>query len=137
MLLKTSLVIAASLFGFVLAGWETQDPQETQIDNSEFMQRKLDYTRTIVDGLATENYDKIAKGAQDLMLLSQEADWKVITTPEYLKLSSEFRTTAQRLREQGSSQNLDGSTLAYFEVTLNCIRCHKQLRNPSLLDEEE
>jgi cytochrome c556 len=92
------------------------------------MQRKLDFTRAVVAGLATEDFEKISKGAQDLMLLSHEADWKVITSPEYLKMSREFRETTERLREQGRQKNLDGATIAYFEVTLNCIRCHKQLR---------
>jgi hypothetical protein len=117
-----------SVLGIFVATFGPQEPQDQQKNSSEFMQRKLDFTRSIVDGLATEKFEKITKGAQDLMLLSHEADWKVVTSPEYLQASREFRVTTERLREQGRKKNLDGATLAYFEVTLNCIRCHKQLR---------
>jgi hypothetical protein len=125
---KISLAVGLGLVGVFATVSGFQETQSQQKDSSEFMQRKLDFTRAVVDGLATEDFQKISKGAQDLMLLSHEADWKVITTPEYLKMSRDFRETTGRLREQGRQKNLDGATLAYFEVTLNCIRCHKQLR---------
>jgi hypothetical protein len=125
---KTILAIAVGVIGISVAISKTQEPQNQQKNSSAFMQRKLDFTRAVVAGLATEDFEKISKGAQDLMLLSHEADWKVITSPEYLKMSREFRETTERLREQGRQKNLDGATIAYFEVTLNCIRCHKQLR---------
>jgi hypothetical protein len=125
---KISLAVGLGLVGVFATVSGFQETQSQQKDSSEFMQRKLDFTRAVVDGLATEDFQKISKGAQDLMLLSHEADWKVITTPEYLKMSRDFRETTGRLREQGRQKNLDGATLAYFEVTLNCIRYHKQLR---------
>ena len=118
---------AAMVFGF-------QDQQPMQKNASKFMARKLDDSREIIGGLATENFDLISKSAQDLMLLSHEADWKVIQSPQYLKMSSEFRSSAERLRDVANEKNLDGATLAYFEVTLNCVRCHKyvRLKHPNL-----
>jgi cytochrome c556 len=105
-----------------------QDQSEYQKDTSKFMKRKLDSSRQIIEGLATEDFDKISKSAQDMMLLAREADWNVIQTESYLNLSSEFRNSAGRLREAAHENNLDGATLAYFEVTLNCVRCHKYIR---------
>lgn len=136
MLTKISFIVGVSVLGVLAAMAGVQDTQDIQKDSSKFMQRKLDYTRTVVDGLATEDFAKIRKGAQDLMLLSHEADWNVVTTPEYLKMSREFRETTERLRTQGQEKNLDGATLAYFEVTLNCIRCHKQLRDQTMKQTE-
>ena len=106
-----------------------QQEQEMEKDTTPFMLRKLDHSRDILSGLAMENYTLISRNAQDLMLLSHEADWKVITTPEYLKMSAEFRASAERLRDTAKSENLDGATLAYIEVTLNCVRCHKYIRS--------
>ena len=105
-----------------------QEPQELQQDTRPFMQRKLDAARDIVSGLAIEDYKKIGDAAQALSLLSYEADWNVIQTETYLKLNSEFRGAVQRLRDHSDEQNIDAATLAYFEVTLNCVRCHKYLR---------
>ena len=106
----------------------TQEQDDTRNAKAQFMQRKLDYTKEIVAGLAMEDYKRISKGAQDLMLLSHETNWKAVNSPEYLKASSDFRETVQRLRSASNEQNLDGATIAFVEVTFNCVRCHKQLK---------
>lgn len=120
------VVIAA---GTLLAGF--QEPQEIQKDTRPFMKRKLESTYALVEGLAIEDYQKIAKGAQDLILYSQETDWNVIQTEAYLRMSREFRESAERLRDNAHDKNIDAATLSYFEVTLNCVRCHKYLRENS------
>lgn len=105
-----------------------QDPLPTQKNASKFMARKLDSSRSIVAGLATENYDLISKSAQDLMLLSHESNWNVIQSQQYLRMSNDFRRSAERLRDAANEKNIDGSTLEFFDVTLNCVRCHKYVR---------
>ena len=137
MFVKTYFAAAAILIGALTATLGIQEKREIQEGPTPFMLRKLEYSKNIVHGLAIEDYNLISKNAQALMLLSQEADWNIISTPEYLKSSSEFRDSAQRLREMGNEKNVDGATLAYFEVTLNCVRCHKQIRghaNPKRLN---
>lgn len=103
--------------------------QPIQKDSKKFMRQKLDASRNIVKGLSVEDFDLISKSGQDLMLFSHDADWNVFQTQDYLELSREFRGSAQRLRDSANQKNLDGATLAYFEVTLNCVRCHKYVRN--------
>jgi cytochrome c556 len=101
------------------------------LDNTPFMMRKLDAARNIVSGLALEDHELIAKSASDLSLLSLESQWEVFQTDYYIRMSNEFRDSAMRLRDAAHEKNLDGATLAYFEVTLNCVRCHKYIRtNP-------
>ncbi len=115
----------------VLAAWAfgstPQDP-EIKIDLTKFMERKLDSSREIVAGLAIADYEKISKSAQDMMLLSHESAWNVIQSEAYIKMSQEFRIAAERLRDTAHQKNLDGATIAYFEVTLNCVRCHRHIR---------
>lgn len=114
-----------------------QDPQhekETKpkvLDNTPFMMKKLDAAKNIVSGLALDDHEMIAKNATDLSLLSLESQWEVFQTDDYIRMSDEFRDSAIRLRDAAHDKNLDGATLAYFEVTLNCVRCHKYIRaNP-------
>ena len=127
--MKTTLAIATATLGVLLSlAYGVQDQERVEQDTSKFMQQKLDFSRDILEGLANEDYEQITKAAQDLMLLSHESDWNVLTTPEYLKASSNFRETVQRLRDVGRENNLDGATIAFFEVTASCVRCHKQLR---------
>ncbi len=123
--MKKILLLVIGLF-FASSG--IQEQEKIDQSTSKFMRRKLQYSRDVVEGLSVENFDQITKAAQNMMLMSHEADWKVVTTPQYLKASSDFRDTVARLRSAGKEKNLDGATLAYFEVTLNCVRCHKQLR---------
>jgi hypothetical protein len=129
---------ALLLIGSCVVAWGFQDSEQDPIkkpqalDNTPFMMRKLDAAKNIVSGLATEDFELIAKAASDLTLLSQESQWEVFQSDQYIRMSNDFRDSSTRLRDNARDKNLDGSTLAYFEVTLNCVRCHKYIRtNPN------
>ena len=124
---KFSIFVAAVAVSFTV--FLTSQETDENTSQVKFMQRKLEFTKDIVAGLATEDFTRITKGSQDLMLLSNESNWNSINSPDYLKASSDFRETVERLRTAGKEENLDAATLAYFEVTLNCVRCHRQLRS--------
>ena len=93
-----------------------------------FMRAKLTHSQEVLEGLTTENYDQIAKHAQELSLLSQAASWNVLQTPEYKQRSLEFRRSADALTKAAKKKNLDGAALAYVDVTLKCVNCHKYVR---------
>jgi len=106
-------------------------PQDQELpgkSNRPFMQAKMEHAKGILEGLALENFDGIETSAQNLILLSHESAWNVIQSPEYIQMSSDFRGSVGRIRDAAKDHNLDGATIAYFEVTLNCVRCHKQIR---------
>lgn len=121
---------------FALAGvsfaWSgltpAQEQDKVELNRSKFMRAKVEHSKQIVEGLAMENYDAIAQNAQDLMLLMNESMWNAFQTPEYVAMSGEFKAAAEHLREAAHNKNVDGATLAYFEVTLTCVRCHKYVR---------
>ncbi len=108
---------------------QQQQDQDLSLSTSDFMKVKLDISREIVGGLAMADFTKITQGADELKKLSLESGWNVLTTPDYFRLSAEFRGSTDRLRRAAASKNIDGTTLAYFEVTLNCVRCHKYIRD--------
>ena len=108
---------------------QQQQDQETTLSTSDFLKVELDMTREIVGGLAMADFTKIAKGAEKLKKLSLESGGNVLTTLDYLPLSAEFRGSTDRLRQAAAAKNIDGTTLVYFEVTLNCVRCHDYLRD--------
>lgn len=97
-------------------------------DVSEFMQVKLVHAQKVLEGLTMEDYEAIATNAQKMSLLSQAATWRVLQTPEYLSRSMDFRRAADQLRAAAQKKNLDGATLAYVDVTLKCVECHKYVR---------
>lgn len=103
-------------------------------DNQEFMRAKLDHSKRVLEGLAVEDFDMIAKDAQELSLLSLAASWQVIDTMEYQQQSAEFRRAADAVTEAARKKNLDGAALAYVEMTLKCVNCHKYVRRHANLE---
>ena len=95
---------------------------------SAFMRAKLQHSQKVIEGLAVEDFDLIAKHAQELSLLSRAVDWQVLETPEYKQHSMEFRRRAEALAEAAKNKNLDGAALQYLDVTLKCVNCHKYVR---------
>ncbi len=100
-----------------------------QENTKPFMRAKLAHSQEVLKGLTTEDFTIIVKNAQEMSLLSQAAQWQVIQTPEYVQRSAEFRREVDGLMEAAREKNLDGATLAYVKVTMNCIECHKYVRS--------
>jgi len=123
---RTSIIAIAVviLLGAAVTGF-SQKPGKI----SDFMQLKLTHAQTLLEGLALEDYEMIAKSAQSLSIQSMEATWKVFETPEYLQHSGEFRQAADAVAEAARKKNLDGAALAYVGLTLKCVNCHKHVRD--------
>ena len=94
-----------------------------------FMQAKLTHSEKTLEGLAKGDFELIAKHSQAISLLCEDELWAVLQTPEYLERSKEFRRNVNAITEAARKKNLDGATLAYVNATLNCVSCHKYLRD--------
>lgn len=117
---------ALLLFGILVAtigGSSAADERR-----AAFMRTKLTNSQQILEGLTLEDYDRIVKAAEQMRLLSLDESWQVIQSPEYVERSRDFRRAAEMLKENAVAQNVDGSTLAFFQMTQNCVSCHKYVR---------
>jgi len=94
-----------------------------------FMRAKLGHSQNVLEGLSTANYDLIERGAQELSLASQDSNWQVLQTEDYIRQSAEFRRACDALRTAAQAKNLDGAALAWMDVTLKCVQCHKYVRD--------
>lgn len=94
-----------------------------------FMRAKLGHAQKVLEGLTVEDYDLIEKGAHDLALASQASSWQVLQTEDYARHSDDFRRSCNSLRAAAKARNLDGAALAWMEVTMKCIQCHKYVRD--------
>ena len=94
-----------------------------------FMRAKLAHSQNVLEGLATEDFDLIERGAQELSLASQDSNWQVLQTEDYVRQSAEFRRACDSLRDAAQRKNLDGATVAWMDVTLKCVQCHKYVRD--------
>jgi hypothetical protein len=106
--------------------------QETrQRTRAEFMRLKLEYSKLVLEGLTLENYETIIKNARALKTLSEAAEWEVPTIPnvgEYMTFTTEFQRLTDELVKKARDKNMDGATLAYLRLTMNCVNCHKYVR---------
>ena len=91
------------------------------------MKQKLEYSQNILDGLVTENFDKILQGAKSLNQLGKQ-NWIENESSEYRTQNQVFWFTAGSLVISAEDKNIDGATLAYTQMTVSCVNCHKLIR---------
>jgi hypothetical protein len=94
----------------------------------ELMRSKLNHSQKLLEALVLEDFRGMAKQSQALSLLSLAASWQVLQTPEYAHQSLEFRRAADALHNAAEKKNLDGAALAYVQMTMKCVSCHKYVR---------
>ena len=120
-------------FGLVLAAaaWAAQGGAQQPRTRAEFMRTKLEYSKKVLEGLTLEDYAAISKNAKALKRLSEAAEWEVPTipnAPDYLMFTTEFQRLADEMDRKARDKNIDGATLAYLRLTMNCVTCHKYVR---------
>ncbi len=119
--------VAVSLLGTLLLSRQS-DPLET------IMQRKLEYAHNLFQALILEDFDAIDRNSERLQRLSEASSWNVIRTHEYTRHSSEFRRAVDALKKAAQEKDLDAAALAYAEMTLKCVQCHKYVRGVDRAD---
>jgi hypothetical protein len=94
----------------------------------ELMHKKLTASQGVLEGIALNDFKKIAARADELLTISKQAEWKVLKTPKYELFSNEFQRAAEGLGQSARDKNTDAAALNYVELTLTCVKCHKHVR---------
>jgi len=102
-------------------------PQPDRV--AAFMRAKLGHADHVLEGLAVADYEMIERAAQELSLASLDSNWQVLQTEDYVRQSAEFRRACDSLKKAAQEKNLDGAALAWVDVTLKCVQCHKYVRD--------
>ena len=89
------------------------------------MRQKVAYSQQVLVGITLEDYGLIANNAQKLVELSNKTNWYSRQVPEYELFLYEFRRNAQELMKAGQQKNLNAASLAYVQMTLSCVSCHR------------
>lgn len=92
---------------------------------AQFMRKKLAASNLILDGLVTENFGNIEKGAKQLEEMSSVEQWRVSNDAIYRQLSGDFRRIAAQLQKDSKEATVDAAALTWIKATLACIECHK------------
>ena len=100
-----------------------------QVRLQQLMIAKLQHAQKLLEGIATAKFDKIEKHAEELARISKTAEWLAAhKTPRYEMFSNEFQRAAEDISRKAKDKNIDGVTLAYFDLTRSCVRCHQHVR---------
>jgi len=122
--------MTAGTIGLVSIAWLASggygEPREALQD---FMRVKLKHSQKVLEGLVTEDFQAIAKSSQDMSLLTLAETWQVLETPQYVDFSRKFRNAADTLTDMAKRKNLEGATVAFNQVTIRCVDCHKYVRD--------
>lgn len=118
-----ALAFVASLM--FTASARTADPE----DVAPFMRLKLAHSEKLLEGIALADFRLIEKSAQSLSVQSRDEMWQILQTPEYLQHSVDFRRSADQVVEAAKKKNIDAAALAYVGLTMQCVHCHKHVRD--------
>jgi hypothetical protein len=119
---------AVALAALAIAGIAAEAPPAAD-RVAAFMRAKLGHADHVLEGLAVADYEMIERAAQELSLASLDSNWQVLQTEDYMRQSAEFRRACDALKKSAQEKNLDGAALAWVDVTLKCVQCHKYVRD--------
>jgi hypothetical protein len=124
------VVVLAVLVGTGLG--QAQEKKPAQPKKPTVMQRKLIHAQRVLEGLALNDFDKITKGADELILCTQEASWKVTDAPRYALYSNDFLRNLEAMKKAAKAKNVDAAALSYVDMTLTCVKCHQYVREEKI-----
>ncbi len=101
---------------------------EDEAPHTVWMRKKLDYTQEILAGIAVADYDRIATNASAMRALGRVEAFVRGRTPGYRNQMQIFEDATDELLRQAEKENVDGAALAFTQLTISCVNCHKQLR---------
>ncbi|HLE72256.1 MAG TPA: hypothetical protein VJH87_21435 [Vicinamibacteria bacterium] len=112
-------VLALPLLVVTALQTATQDPVKT------LMKAKAGYAHRLLDAVVLGELETARDQAFRLKAVAATADWSVMDTPEYVRESETFIRATDRLLQSAASKNPEAVALAYMDVTLSCVHCHR------------
>jgi cytochrome c556 len=105
------------------------DEVYAQVRLRQLMIDKLQTSQKLLEAIAKGDFKQIGQQADRLSEIANQAEWMAYKTPKYEVHSNEFRRAAETISRKAKDKNLDGVTLAYFDLTMSCVRCHQYTRD--------
>jgi hypothetical protein len=133
LMLVVIVTFAVAIFGPILRGYGQPPVPKApavrpQSDLEKLMQKKLALAQKLLSGIALNDLEPVQVNAQELLTLSKLAEFRVLKTAAYELHSNEFRRSLDEMIKGAKDRSIDSATLAYVDMTLACVRCHKHVR---------
>jgi len=119
------------------SAWALDDQKEEKEEHptSFWMQKKLEYSQKILGALATEDFAALRQNSKAMERLSRiEGFVRRSDVENYRTQLRVFEFSNRELGKLAAQKNLDGAALAFTQMTLSCVNCHKLIRDPKADD---
>lgn len=124
--LGLALVLTLGTLSFAQEKKDEAKPAEE--GPSVWMRKKMEYSQHLLEGIATGDLDKVADNARAMQGLSKVEAFVRGRTPAYRTQLQIFQAATEDIIRQADKDNLDGAALAFTQLTISCVNCHKHLR---------
>jgi hypothetical protein len=95
---------------------------------SIWMRGKLTNSKNIVEGLTREDFKLVRENAETMQFMGYLEQWFRSDVEGYKGQVQAFQYANAALVKAAREKNLDGATLAYTQLTISCVQCHKIVR---------
>jgi cytochrome c556 len=122
------ITIAVTLLAAAGTCWYTwaADEQPTSV----WMKKKLEHSQSALRAIAMEDFDSLRASATAMRRLSDlEGFARRTDAKEYRAQLQIFEFANDELIRHAKDKNIDGAALAFTQLTLSCVNCHKHLRD--------
>ena len=129
MRIRISITLICLLAIVVVRSASLTSQEPGQAPKAGFMRLKMEPAKKILEGIALGDFQMIRTNSEQMRKLALDADWMVMQTEEYNKHSREYQSSLNLLSRMCDESDLDGVTLAYMQMTMRCVACHKMIRD--------
>jgi hypothetical protein len=99
---------------------------------TDWMKAKLEMSQGILAGLTKGDFEAVEAGAQKMNVVNHLEKLVAANQPhykEYMRQLNAFETANRELLRQAAKKNTEGATLAYVQLTVSCVHCHRVVRD--------
>ena len=104
------------------------DDESEDRPTSVWMEKKLKHSQAILRGLAMGDFEDVKYNAGRLKILNRVEGFVRRKNPDYRNHLHTFSRVSAEIERQAEKENIEGATLAFNQLTVSCVECHKSLR---------
>ena len=109
-----------------------REGDEGEKSMSVWMEKKLQHSQAILRALAMGDFEDVKYHAGRLKLLNRVEGFVRRRNPEYRMHLQTFSRVSAEIERQAEKENIEGATLAFNQLTVSCVECHKSLRKDAI-----
>lgn len=134
---RRSTIAFTIVLGIVASASVLAQEDEAEKPTSFWMAKKLEYSERVLSGLATEDFEMIRKNASAMQKLNRiEGFVRRRDTKDYRTQLQIFEYANSELIRSAEHKNVEGAALAFTQLTLSCVNCHKVIRQPEAAEQK-